>query len=275
MHMYFKSLYLYVIIYSGGVFDMLNNIKLKIYDLLKEDDVRTGPNTIAEYFIGVMVCLNIVLIIFESLELTYEQRVIANYLRIVFFVFFLAEYILRLWISDIVMFEVENPAKACIKYMFTFNAIVNLLALLPVAFEGNFIDFRIFRVLRLLRLTQIKALKQYTDVLKRVLKLKGEHLAVSLVIAMTFSLICAVIIYDLEKEAQPEVFKNILDGLWWAISSMTTIGYGDMYPITPLGKLLGSFMSIFGVFLMGVPIGIWTSGFFEVSKRFDHEDKNS
>ena len=80
-------------------------------------------------------------------------------------------------------------------------------------------------------------------------------------------LTCAVIVYDLETRAQPEVFNNILSSLWWSMATITTIGYGDMYPITTMGKVMGSVMSVVGVFIVAVPVAILTSGFIEVSNR--------
>lgn len=243
------------------------------YKLMKEDGRQSELNDIVESTIIVAICLNVMLVVFESVTLDAVFAPIISTLRTAFFIFFLTEYILRVWVADVVMNDKLHPVKSRIRYMLTFRAIVDLLALMPVMLGGTIIDFRIFRVLRLLKVTQIKTLKHHTDILSKVLKLKGAQLLSSLFILLIFILVCAVVIYDLEYPAQPEVFSSVLSGFWWAISAVTTIGYGDMYPITPLGKVLGSLMSIFGVFLMAVPVGILTTGFFEISKSANAHSK--
>ena len=246
---------------------MMEKIHIQVYRLLKEDGRQSELHDIAEYVISAAICLNVVLIVLESVGLDSRYDTAINILRWAFFAFFLVEYILRVWIADMVMRDKKHPVKSRLRYMLTFRALINLFALLPVLLGSTFIDFRIFRVVRLLRITQLKSLRRYTDILTRVLKLKGAQLLAALFIVVVFMMVSAVIIYDLESKVQPDVYKNVLSGFWWAISAVTTIGYGDVYPITPLGKIFGSFISIFGVFLMAVPIGILTSGFFEVSKN--------
>lgn len=250
---------------------MLKKVHIAVYKLLKEGGRQSELNDIVEYVISAVICLNVGLIVIESVGLDSKYDFVLSILRWSFFAFFLIEYILRVWIADIVMNDRQHPVKSRIKYIFTFRALINLFALLPVLLGGTIIDFRIFRVLRLLGITQLKSLRRYTDILTKVLKLKGAQLLASLFIVLVCMMVAAVIIYDLEHNAQPDVYKSVLSGFWWSISAFTTIGYGDMYPITPLGKIFGSFVSIFGIFLMAVPIGILTSGFFEVSKNIDSD----
>lgn len=252
---------------------MLKKAEIAVYRLLKEDGHQSQMNDIVEYIICIVICLNVVLIIFESMKINGRIGLITDALRICFFIFFLTEYILRLWIADIVMQDKKHPIKSRIRYMLSIRAIIDLLALLPVMLGGTVIDFRVFRILRLLKVTQLTSLKQYTDTLTEVIKLKGSQLLASLFIVLIFLLFCAVIIYDLEYNAQPDVFSNILASLWWTISAVTTVGYGDMYPVTTMGKILGSFISIFGVFLMAIPVGILTTGFFEVAKNAKSNEK--
>lgn len=248
---------------------MLKNLEGKVYRLLNESGRQSHLHDIVEYVISGAICLNVLLIVFESVAIESKHGTLVAVLRMVFFIFFLSEYLLRVWIADMVMNDRQHPVTSRVRYMLSFRAIIDLLALLPVLLGSTIIDFRIFRVLRLLRVTQLKGLNQYTNILARVVKRKGAQLLSSLFIVLIFTLTSAVIVYDLEHVVQPEVFNNVLSGLWWAISAITTIGYGDMYPITPLGKVLASCMSIFGVFLMAVPIGILTAGFFEISKTMD------
>ena len=237
-----------------------------VYKLLgdsgRQGELRSG----AEYVVSAAICLNVLLIIAERMEWSDKIAPIITALRTGFFVFFLIEYILRLWVADVVMHDKKHPVKSRLRYMVSFMAIIDLLALLPVMTGATLIDFRIFRILKLLRLTRIKSLRRYTEAVEKVIKLKGAQLLASLFIVFVFMLASAVIIYDLEAAAQPGKFTNVLDGLWWSISAVTTIGYGDMCPVTPMGRTFSSIMSILGIFLMAIPVAILTSGFFEVSK---------
>lgn len=250
---------------------MFKKAEIVVYKLLKEGGRQSQLNDLVEYSISALICLNVVLIVVESIAAAAKYSELIRILHIFLFVFFLIEYVLRVWIADIVMHDRQHPIKSRLRYIVSFRALIDLFALLPILFGGAIIDFRVFRILRLLRITQLKGLNKYTNTLTKVLRLKGAQLMSSVFIVLIFMLVSAVVVYDLEHRVQPEVFTNVLSGLWWSTSAITTIGYGDMYPITPLGKTLGSFISIFGVFLMAVPIGILTSGFFEVSKSSELE----
>lgn len=252
---------------------MFKKFEFALYRLLKEEGRQSQLNDIVEYIIGGIICLNVALIVYESVEYDPRYAGIVNFLRVAFFTFFLVEYVLRVWIADIVMRDRQHPIKSRIRYMLSFRAIVDLLALMPVMLGNTFIDFRIFRILRLLKITQMGAINSYTMDLIKVFKLKGAQLLSSLFIAFICMLTSAVVIYNLEHDAQPKVFVDVLSGLWWAMSAATTIGYGDIYPITALGRIFGSCISIFGVFLMAVPIGILTAGFFEISRTKKSAEK--
>jgi voltage-gated potassium channel len=251
---------------------MMTKVDAAVHKLLKKDGQQSEMNGVAEYIVSAVICLNVALIIFESVEAESNGGII-NIFRWAFFAFFLVEYILRIWIADIADGEKSHPIKSRLGYILSFRGLIILLALLPTLLVGTVMDFRIFRALRLIRITQLKILQRQTDILIKVIKLKGRQLLASVLIVFIFIIISGVIICDLEYEAQPEVYDNILKGVWWAVSAITTIGYGDIHPISPIGKIFGSLISVFGIFLMAIPIGILTSGFFEVSKKIESESE--
>lgn len=252
----------------------LKKVKTQVYNLLREDGQQSKLHSAVGYGIIAMICLNIVEIIVESMDESASFAGVLHAFNIFFFVFFLAEYLLRLWIADDTASGSAHPVRSRVRYMLSFTALINLLALLPIVQLGAaVIDFRIFRMLRLLRISQFKSLRRYTNRLIKVLKLKLPQLLSAIFIVFAFMLASAVLIYNFENTAQPQKFNNILSCLWWSISAVTTIGYGDMYPITAAGRLFASFMSIFGVFLMAVPIAILTSGFLEVSRQGKAEER--
>ena len=254
------------------LFISLKKAEAAVYKLLDVGGEQSTLNIEVEIAISIIICLNVVLIILESIA-GFEERyasvlVIA---RNCFFVFFLIEYILRVWIADMVMHNEAHPVKSRLRYIFSLRAIIDLLSLLPVIF-GTIIDYRVFRMLRLFRVTRLKTTRKYTDTLSRVIKMKRSELLASIFIVFIFMLSSAIIIYELEHQAQPEVFDNVMSGLWWSIAAILTIGYGDIYPITDLGKVFGSIMSISGVFLMAIPTAILTSGFLESTKNDKSDD---
>lgn len=111
---------------------------------------------------------------------------------------------------------------------------------------------------------------RYTSAMKNVfevLKIKAAELVSSVFIVFVLMLIFSALMYSIENEAQPEAFQNAFSGMWWAIATFTTVGYGDIYPITVAGKLLGGFVSILGIDLVAVPTGIISSGFMELNNK--------
>lgn len=142
-----------------------------------------------------------------------------------------------------------------------------MLAILP--FYVPFllpVDLRVLRMLRLFRLIRLFKANRYTNSMSkilRVLKAKSGELVSSIIVIVTLMIISSAVMYNVESQAQPEVFRTILDSLWWSTATFTTVGYGDIYPVTAIGKLLSAIISIFGIGLVAVPTGIIASGFTE------------
>lgn len=160
-----------------------------------------------------------------------------------------------------------SPLKARLKYIFSFMAIIDLLAILP--FYVPFlipIDLRVLRMLRIIRLLRIFKINRYTTALSTiadVFKRKKHQLLSSMAVVIILMIIAAVLMYNIENEAQPEAFDNAMSALWWAVATLTTVGYGDVYPVTILGKILSAIIAILGIGLVAVPTGILSSGFVE------------
>lgn len=252
---------------------IVDQVKLDVYKLLGEDE-DSKEATIVEYIICGAIIFNVILIIVESVvHFKSNYSITIDILRNLMFIFFSIEYILRLWIADLGFKGTKDPVKSRVRFIFSLDGVLSLLALLPVVFPSMIIDFRVFRILRLFRVTKLHMLDDYSHVLMRVLRLKRRQLISSFFMLLVFTLASAIVIYDLEHAAQPAVFDNILSSLWWAVSTITTIGYGDMYPITSAGKTLGSIISLCGVFVIAIPIGILSAGFFDISKSLDREEE--
>ncbi len=192
---------------------------------------------------------------YEYLILTVEGITVA---------FFLIDYLLRIFTATF-LYPDEKETKAILKYMCSFIGIVDLLSFLPyylpVFFPAGTIAFRMIRIVRIFRLFRINAYHDSLSVITSVIVERGQQLIASLFIILVLMLASSLCMYSLEHEAQPEVFSNAFSGIWWATSTLLTVGYGDIYPITTLGKLFGIFISFLGVGMVAIPTGIISAGF--------------
>jgi voltage-gated potassium channel len=193
---------------------------------------------------------------------------------------FSIEYVLRLWTCT------ANPAFAGavsgrVKYAATPLALVDLLAVLP--FYIPFLipmDLRFMRILRLMRIFRLFKLGRYSSALKFVKDAfvkEKEVLAVTAFVLVILVVFSSCLMYMLEHDAQPAAFASIPHTMWWAIETLTTVGYGDIVPVTPAGKLLGSFIAILGIAMFAVPTGILATAFLEEvrSKKGNEKVKNA
>tara|TARA_S200000501_G_C20772066_1_gene721021 strand:- start:571 stop:1257 length:687 start_codon:yes stop_codon:yes gene_type:complete len=184
---------------------------------------------------------------------------------------------MRVWVA----IEAANKKKSYskfwirIKYMSTWPAIIDLLAvlsgLLPMVFD---IDLRILRALRMLRLLKFSRYFKVMNLLLGVLKEERQSFLAAMFLLTIAMLIASTGIYIFEKDAQPEKFSSIPEAMWWAIATLTTIGYGDVTPITPLGKFFGSIIAIIGIAVVALPSGILASGFTDQLKRRQSKYEN-
>lgn len=179
---------------------------------------------------------------------------------------FSVEYVLRLWTCT------ENPAFAAaitgrMKYAATPLAIVDLFAVLP--FYVPFlipVDLRFVRILRLMRVFRLLKLGRHSSALKFVKNAffkEKEALTVAALVLVILVVFSSCLMFYLEHDAQPATFSSIPNTMWWAVETLTTVGYGDIIPVTPAGKLLGSFIAVLGIAMFAVPTGILAAAFLE------------
>jgi voltage-gated potassium channel len=183
---------------------------------------------------------------------------------------FVIEYLLRVWTC------VENPKyrhniKGRLRFIISPMMVIDALAIMPALLLGIGLDLRSLRLFRALRLFRVLKMARYVtalDAIRNVLHQKRHQLAVTVGIVFFLLLVTSSLMYELEHEAQPNAFSSIPATMWWAVASLTTVGYGDIFPITPLGKFLAAVTAVLGVGLVALPAGILASGFStEVSSR--------
>lgn len=246
------------------------SIKQKVHLLLDPTDGNTLLDKVINSLIVGLIILNTIAVIFETVDSVYSPNKETFAIIEVFSVtFFTVEYALRVW-SCTAVAKYRHPIKGRLRYVLTTGAIIDLLAILPFYLPLFAIhDLRIVRVLRLLRFFRFFKLGRYLNastVMRNVFKSKKEELVLSFVITMFLIVIASSVMYHAEHEAQPDKFSSIPETMWWSVATLTTVGYGDQYPITALGKFLTACISILGIGMFALPAGILASGFSEEFK---------
>ncbi|MHB1098769.1 MAG: ion transporter [Burkholderiales bacterium] len=179
---------------------------------------------------------------------------------------FATEYVLRVW-SCTCASRFHPPFTGRLRYIFTPLAIIDLLAILPTMLMWSGIDLRVLRMVRMVRMFRLAKLGRYSRTLQTMVDLirhKREELALSLLLMLTMLIIASSLMYTVENAQQPEAFSSIPASMWWGITTLTTVGYGDVYPLTAAGKLLAASISVIGIGLFALPAGIIASAFVEL-----------
>ena len=184
--------------------------------------------------------------------------------------FFAIDFLLRL-ITAAELYPNNKTFVAMRKYIFSFAGIVDILSFipyyLPVFFPSGAAVFRMFRVVRILRLFRINAYYDSLNVITEVLSSKKQQLMSSVFIILVLMVASSLCMYSVEHAAQPDVFQNAFSGIWWSASTLLTVGYGDIYPVTTLGKFFGIMIAFLGVGMVAIPTGIISAGFVEQCTR--------
>lgn len=213
-----------------------------------------------------LIFLNVIAVIAGSVQSIQTRH--GPFLRIfnvLSVVVFTVEYLARMWscTADPLF---RNPVNGRLKYAVGPMPIIDLLAILPFYLPFVGVDLRSFRVLRLIRIFRIAKIGRYyasLNLIKHVLKDKKEELMLATGLMVILLVLSSTVLHFFEGPVQPEAFSSIPATMWWSVSTLTTVGYGDIYPITPFGKLFASFIAILGVAMFALPTGILGAGFVE------------
>ena len=216
--------------------------------------VELNDSRLSRFFgfsIQILIILSVVTFSIETIpDLKPRTRSILKFFELFCVIIFSIEYVLRVYVAD-----------KKLKFIFSFFGIIDLLAILPfyVAFG---VDLRSVRTLRFVRLFRLLKLVRYNRAIKhfaRAISIAKEEILLFFFITLILIYLSGVGIYYFEHEAQPEQFSSIFDSLWWAIITLTTVGYGDVYPITIGGRLFTFFILMIGLGVVAIPTGILSS----------------
>jgi len=243
-------------------------MRRRLYEILEQAREGDRVSRVTDIALMVLILLNVVMVVFETVDWLYVRAsVFFTTFNLVSVAIFSVEYVLRLWVcveSD----EVgrQHPFWGRVRYAFTPLALVDLVAILPFYLPLLGVDLRSARALRVLRILRLLKFARYSRglrILLRVLQDRREELFAALGMLLALLVLSSSVVYYAERHAQPEAFSNIPETMWWAIATLTTVGYGDVYPITTLGRIFGAVVAVSGLLLLALPTGIVGAGFVE------------
>ena len=224
-----------------------------------------------DFFNTFTIILNLVVSImytFDRMEQQYRSLLLG--LERFTVAFFAVDFVLRV-ITARYLYPDVTPVRTVFKYLFSFSGIVDMLSFvpyyMPFFFPSGAVAFRMLRIIRIFRLFRINAYYDSLNVITEVIIGKKQQLLSSVFIILVLMLSSSLCMYSLENKAQPEVFTNAFSGIWWAASTLLTVGYGDIYPVTTLGKVFGIFIAFLGVGMVAIPTGIISAGFVDQYSR--------
>ncbi len=253
----------------------MKKLKHRIFEIINKAENGDTASSIFDWMIMSLIALSILTIILDSFQNIHDQfRTVFQVFEVITVIVFTLEYILRIWTADLLYPVAKHPR---LKYCFSFMAIIDLLAILPFYlpfFSADLRFLRMMRLFRLFRLLRVFKLGRYVEALHiivKVIRSSGPQLIMSVVICSFVMLFSAIIMYEVENPVQPEQFPNVISSLWWAICTLTTVGYGDVYPITPVGRFFASVISLVGIGIIAIPTGIIAAGF---NKVISYENGN-
>ncbi len=222
---------------------------MNLRQIIEESDTKAGRAF--AFFIQALIIVSLISFCIETLpDLTATTRKVLAYLELITVIIFSIEYLLRIYVT-----------RQKLRFIFSFYGMVDLLAVLPFYVTAG-VDLRSIRVLRLFRMFRLLKLFRYSKAIKRFGRALGmirEELIIFIIACVFLIFFASMGIYYFEREAQPEAFKSIFHSMWWAVVTLTTVGYGDAYPVTAGGRIFTFVVLIVGIGVIAIPAGLVAS----------------
>lgn len=247
-------------------------LRKRIFDIIQIGNKNDFPSRAFDYLIVTVIILNILTVFLSTFDELSRFFAAFKIIEGVTVLIFCIEYILRIWTADYLYSDMSGM-KARMRFLISFDGIVDLLTIMPFFFLDGFIVFRMLRVVRIFHLFRVNAHYDSFHVITNVLKDKKNQIISSVFIIIVLMLASSLGIYSVEHEAQPDAFSNAFSGIWWSVSTLLTVGYGDIYPVTVIGKLMAICIAFLGVGVVAIPTGIISAGFVEQYTKNQHSDK--
>lgn len=250
------------------------SIKSRIFRVIDDHTSKRLPNRLFHTILFALILLSSSLLILETVKDIYgSYKSLFLALELFTMIFFTAEYLLRIYTCTELK-EYRHPFIGRLSYVFTPLMLIDLLSVIPfymILFSSEYSGFYLFSIFRVLRLLKAIRYVNAFRIIGEVFYLKRAQLFVSFIFILFVFVFASSIIYIAEKNAQPDKFSNIPAAMWYTIATITTVGYGDIYPITVIGKVTGGLISMMGLILFAIPTSILTSGFLKVNQQKKEE----
>lgn len=240
-------------------------LRPRVYELFAP---RSGGRAgrFVDWLILLLIAANVAAVMLETVDPIFERyAAVFHWFEVTSVAIFTVEYAARIW-SAVEEEGYERPILGRLRYASRFLVLIDLLAILPfyLAALGIGLDLRFLRALRLVRLFRVLKLARYSTALDRftdVLRERKEKLVIVVTANTMLLIVASSAMYLIEHPAQPDVFPSIPETMWWGVVTLTTVGYGDAVPITPMGQLVGALVAVLGIGMFGLPAALIATGF--------------
>jgi voltage-gated potassium channel len=245
--------------------------KKALYEIIETPSERPASRIIHTFLI-VLILSNVIAVTLHTVHsLALRFDAFFRFFEMFSVVVFTIEYAIRMWICTL-NDSYRRPIVGRIRYFFSPLAIIDLIAIapfyLPMLIPVNLLFIRGLRLIRLLRLLKLGRYSESIKMMGSILKAKKEEITVAIMMSLILLLIASGLMYYIESAAQPDLFSSIPAAMWWGVMTMTTVGYGDVFPVTPAGKALAGIIALLGISLFILPAGIIAAGYAaEIQKR--------
>lgn len=243
-------------------------MRKRIYEIIEKAENNDFWSSLYDYFMIVVICVSLIPLAFK------QNTAILYVMDKITVSIFIVDYLLRLLTAD---FKYgKKSITSFLRYPFSGMAIVDLISILPslTIINNGFKVLRILRMIRAMRVVRVFKAMRYSksfEIIGKVLRTSQNSLIAVCVLAASYIVISALIIFNVE----PDSFNTFFDAIYWATVSLTTVGYGDIYPVSTFGRIVTMVSSVFGIAIVALPAGIITAGYMsEIEKsKSDDEDR--
>ena len=237
-------------------------IKKRVFEIIQIGNKDDFVSKLFDIFIVVVIIVNILVLFLETFSALDPYYPILHGIELITILIFCVEYFLRIWTADY-LYPDKSKGKAVLKFLLSYDGVIDLLTILPFFFLSGFVVFRMLRVVRIFNLFRINNKYDSFNVITTVLYDKRNQILSSVFIILILMLASSLCMYSAEHEVQPDQFTNAFSGIWWSVSTLLTVGYGDIYPVTTVGKCMAIIIGFLGVGVVAIPTGIISAGFVE------------
>ena len=254
--------------------NMYRKFKQFIFEVIQPAASGNLASKIFDMVILLFILLSVCSVFISTFDLPNDVEMILQRIEVCVVIVFTVEYLLRIWTADL-LYPGCGFFRSRLKFILSPMAMIDLTAILPfylpMLLPVNLIGIRAVRLVQLLRVFKMNRYFEALRSIGAVFQSKSKEIFASLFFVLILLVVASLLIYYAEHDAQPQLFQNAFSALWWAVATLTTVGYGDIYPITPVGRFMGAIIAVLGIGMVAVPTSILSAGFVEFLEKKNPE----